>query len=76
MTRFNTSKYTKIENNRLTNIAQKDFRDLSTAEMEQLMKEGVRQARKRMHDKGIPTVVCIDGKIYKEHPDGNIEEIN
>ena len=51
---------------------QKDFRDLSTTEIEQLMKEGVEQARRRMHNKGISTIIATDDNIYEEHPDGSL----
>ena len=48
----------------------KSFLDLSTVEMEQLMKIGVTQAKKRMHDKGISTIASVEGDIYEERPDG------
>lgn len=70
MTKSSPSKHAEIENSSLIDIARKDFRNLSTVEMEQLMKQGVKQAKKRMHDKGISTVALINGKLYEEHPDG------
>ena len=48
----------------------KSFLDLSTVEMEELMRTGVARAKKRMHDKGISTIASVEGKVYEEHPDG------
>ena len=36
------------------------------------MKGGVKQAKKRMHDKDIPTVISVDKNIYKKRPDGSV----
>jgi len=71
MTQSLPSKQTDdAENRNSENIFLKDFADLSTAEMEQLMKKGVEQAKKRMHNKGISTVASVNGEIYEELPDG------
>ena len=70
MSQSNQSKHIKIEHNSSPNVIQKNVRELSTAEIEQLMKQGVKQAKERMHLKGISTVASIDGKIYEEHPNG------
>lgn len=63
-------------NGNLNKVIQKDFGDLSTTEIQQLMQEGVRQARKRMHDKNISTIISVDGNIYEEHPDGKLTSID
>ena len=70
MTQSSPSKHAEIENSSLIDIARKHFRNLSTAEIEQLMRQGVEQAKKQMHDKGISTVASINGKLYEQHPDG------
>ena len=72
MTQSIPSEHTSIQNSSLVDIAQKNFSDLSTAEMEQLMKGGIKQTKKRMHDKGISTVISVDENIYEEHPDGSL----
>ena len=61
-----------VKDSNLVKSTQKDFRDLSTTEIEQLMKEGVEQARRRMHNKGISTIIATDDNIYEEHPDGSL----
>jgi len=70
MTQSIPSKQTDTENRTSENLSEKDFLSLSTVEMEKLMKEGVKQAKKRMHGKGISTVSSVNGDIYEEHPDG------
>jgi hypothetical protein len=54
------------------NSEQKSFFDLSSKEIEQLAIKAITQERKRMHDKGLSTVVSIGEKVYKEHPDGTL----
>ena len=71
MTQSLPSKQTDSENNNSTKIFEKDFLGLSTTEMEELMKEGIKQAKKRMHDRGISTVSSVDGEVYEEFPDGS-----
>ena len=64
-------KITTAEAN-LSAIRQKSFFELSANEIEQLAVEGTNQARKRMHDKGISTIISIDENVYEEHPDGTL----
>ena len=70
MTQSLPSKQTDPEINSLVDITKKDFSTLSTSEMEQLMQKGVKQAKKRMHDKGIFSVASINNEIYEEFPEG------
>jgi hypothetical protein len=72
MTQSLPSKHGKTVNKNLTDITQKSFFDLSAAEIEQLAVKATTKARKRMHDKGISTIISIDENIYEEHPDGSL----
>jgi hypothetical protein len=72
MTQSLPSKHTNIVNDGLVDITQKSFFDLSPAEIEQLAVKAVVKARKKMHDKGISTIISIDENVYEEHPDGSL----
>lgn len=48
----------------------KSFFDLSSAEIEQLGIEAVESAKKRMHEKGISTIIGDGDKVIEVHPDG------
>ena len=64
--------HSKTTDNNSTDITQKSFFDLSAAEIEQLAVKATTQARSRMHDKGISTVISIDENVYEEYPDGSL----
>ena len=70
MTQSIPPKHNDSINSNSTDIAKKSFFDLSSAEIEQLAVEAITKARKRMHDRGISTIISIGGKVYEEHPDG------
>ena len=72
MTQIPQSKHDKTANNSLADITKKSFFDLSTAEIEQLAVEATTKAKKRMHDKGISTIISINENVYEEHPDGSL----
>ncbi|MCC0175821.1 hypothetical protein I4641_02345 [Waterburya agarophytonicola K14] len=76
MTQSLPSKQTETENKNSEDISKKDFADLSTTEMEKLMNKGIKQAKKRMHDKGISSVSSVNGQIYEELPDGTRKKRN
>ena len=72
MTQTPQSKYNETANESLTDTNKKSFFDLSAAEIEQLAVKATTKARKRMHDKGISTIISVDEKVYEEHPDGSL----
>ncbi len=52
---------------------EKGFFDLRSDEMERLAQIAVSQAVERMHSQGIATITSVDGKMYKQYPDGQLE---
>ena len=62
----------KIANANMADIRQKSFFELSAIEIEQLAVEATTRARRRMHDKGISTIISLNGSVYEEHSDGTL----
>jgi hypothetical protein len=54
----------------------KRFFDMNLAELTASAQRGVDQAIADMHQQGVATVFGKDDKVYKEYPDGRVEEIN
>jgi len=72
MTQSVPSKSNLEEEKNPTNNESKSFRDLSSAELEQLVIKATTKAKKRMHEKGISTIFSDGDKVYEEKPDGSI----
>jgi hypothetical protein len=72
MTKLPSQTEQDLTKNALIDNKQKSILDLSSTEMEQLALKASIEAKKRMHDKGIATIFGVDGKVFKEHPDGTI----
>jgi hypothetical protein len=53
----------------------KRFLDMDLDELLALAQRAVDQSINEMHQQGVATVFGKDGKIYKQHPDGRIEEM-
>lgn len=54
-------------------ILEKGFFDLRSDEMEHLAQVAVSKAVERMHSQGIATITSVDGKMYQQSPDGQLE---
>ena len=52
---------------------EKGFFDLTPDEMENLAQIAVSKAVERMHSQGIATITSVDGKMYKQYADGQLE---
>ena len=52
---------------------EKGFFDLTPDEIEHLAQIAVSKAVERMHSQGIATITSVDGKMYQQHPDGQLE---
>ncbi len=51
--------------------SKKGFFDLTPDEIENKAQIAVEKAVKRMHSKGIATIISVDGKMYLQYPDGS-----
>jgi hypothetical protein len=67
------SSNTKPDSLNSSAILEKGFFDLTPDEMEHLAQVAVSKAVERMHSQGIATITSVDGKMYQQSPDGQLE---